>query len=318
MPRKGRIKPRDEETYYHVMNRVCGEPGHYPFGDVEKAKFISMLKKWTSFFTVEVMGFQIMGNHYHITCYAPAEVLSPAATAERYNRFYDGTKPTLHSDAPDCAEVAESMRDISCFMGRLQQQFSTWFNGSRPKRRRGSLWAGRFKSTILERDTALWECLCYIEMNAVRAGLAKDAADYRFGSWGEWCGTGCHPFADNLLKHLLAYEGSEARATTLEEIQTRFRVDLARRTALENPTSTAEIEDAMAVAAQRPRFIVRLDRRIRYWSDGLVIGSKLFVQKMAARGDGIEKALRHRLQRAKRSGNDIDLWSYRRLNSIQD
>jgi len=116
---------------------------------------------------------------------------------------------------------------------------------------------------------------------------------------------------------LRAYEGSEARAATLEDVQTRLRIDLARRTALENPTSTTdEIEASMAAAAQRPRFVLRLDRRIRYWTDGLVVGSKKFVLETAARLDGTDKAQRHRLQQAERAGHGVGLWAYRRLNTI--
>jgi len=65
-------------------------------------------------------------------------------------------------------------------------------------------------------------------MNAWRAGLVDDPADYRFGSWGEWCATGTHPFADNLEKHIVAFEGEYVRARTLDEIQARFRVEFAR------------------------------------------------------------------------------------------
>ncbi|OGV95306.1 MAG: hypothetical protein A3K19_33895 [Lentisphaerae bacterium RIFOXYB12_FULL_65_16] len=317
MPRAARIKPADIGAYYHLMNRIAGESGQYPLGDVEKAKFVSLLKEATRFFTVEVIGFHIMGNHWHVVCFAPADVLSAVDTAARYNRFYDGRKPVLDPADGRCLRIARNLRDIGCFIGWVQQRFTSWFNRTRtPRRRRGTLWADRFKSIPLQRDTALWECLCYIEMNAARAGIVQDPAEYRFGSWGEWCATGQHPFAENLLRHLPAYEGTQARATTLDGIQAEFRVELARRQVLMAGGSEADVDAAMDAAARPPGFVLRLDRRVRYWTDGLAIGSKAFVQEMAARVYGTEAVMRHRLQRATRHGIATDLWAYRRLNAI--
>jgi REP element-mobilizing transposase RayT len=315
MPRCARIKPDDTGTYYHLTNRIAGMPGDFPFDDVEKQKMVSFIKELSGFFTVEVLAFQVMGNHTHVVCFAPADVLPAGAAAERYNRFYGGIKPFLRPDDPYCLTVAEQMRDVSHFMGRLQQRFTSWFNRTRTPRRRGTLWAQRFKSVILERDTALWNCLCYVEMNAVRAGLVSDAADYRFGSWGEWCGTGRHPFGESLRKHLTAYEGETARARTLDQIQQRFRVEFARLTTAESGACTGEIDAAMQQAAPSPSFVLRLDRRVRYWTDGLIIGSKTFVRETAARVWDADRVERHRLQRA-HGPTAAELYAYRRLHAI--
>jgi hypothetical protein len=53
------------------------------------------------------------------------------------------------------------------FIRELQQPFTRWFNRTRPVRRHGSLWGGRFKNTILENGLAVWDCWKYIEMNPV-------------------------------------------------------------------------------------------------------------------------------------------------------
>ena len=42
----------------------------------------------------------------------------------------------------------------------------------------------------LEGNTALWDCLTYVEMNPVRAGLAEAPGDYRFSTWGRMVGGG--------------------------------------------------------------------------------------------------------------------------------
>ena len=84
--RIARVKPKTG-TYYHIINRVAGEPGWYPFGDVERQKFVDLVEKFSHLFTVEVLAYQTMGNHYHILCYAPAERLSVAEAVARHNAF---------------------------------------------------------------------------------------------------------------------------------------------------------------------------------------------------------------------------------------
>ena len=88
-------------------------------------------------------------------------------------------------------------------MRHLQHLYSAWYNRSRPIRRRGPLWAGRFKNTVLEDGAALWACWTYIERNPVRAGMVEDAADYRFCSYGRGRQSGRHPFAAALEAHLI-------------------------------------------------------------------------------------------------------------------
>lgn len=47
----------------------------------------------------------------------------------------------------------------------------------------GSLWQGRYKSILIEKDEYLMECGRYIERNPVRAGIVSDPKDYKFSSF---------------------------------------------------------------------------------------------------------------------------------------
>jgi putative transposase len=44
--------------------------------------------------------------------------------------------------------------------------------------RTGTLWEGRYRSTLIQAERHLLTCMAYIDLNPVRAGLANDAADY--------------------------------------------------------------------------------------------------------------------------------------------
>ena len=54
--------------------------------------------------------------------------------------------------------------------------------------RTGTLWEGRYKSTIIQAERYLLACMVYIDLNPVRAGLAADPRDYPWSSHGHYLG----------------------------------------------------------------------------------------------------------------------------------
>lgn len=50
-------------------------------------------------------------------------------------------------------------------------------------RRTGSLWEGRFKSSLVESEKYCLACYRYIELNPVRAGMYSDPGDYEWSSF---------------------------------------------------------------------------------------------------------------------------------------
>jgi putative transposase len=54
--------------------------------------------------------------------------------------------------------------------------------------RTGTLWEGRYKSTVIEADRYLLDCMAYIDLNPVRAGLVSQASDYPWSSHGHYSG----------------------------------------------------------------------------------------------------------------------------------
>ncbi len=47
----------------------------------------------------------------------------------------------------------------------------------------GHLWQGRFKNPIIQADNYLLQCLKYIELNPVRAGIVKTPQEYKWSSY---------------------------------------------------------------------------------------------------------------------------------------
>jgi putative transposase len=54
--------------------------------------------------------------------------------------------------------------------------------------RTGTLWEGRYRSTLIETDRYLLACMAYIDLNPVRAGLVSEASDYAWSSHGFYTG----------------------------------------------------------------------------------------------------------------------------------
>lgn len=63
-------------------------------------------------------------------------------------------------------------------LGRRYVQYANCFY-----RRTGSLWEGRFKSSVVQAESYLLACQRYIELNPVRAGMVADPGQYRWSSY---------------------------------------------------------------------------------------------------------------------------------------
>ena len=315
--RHPRLKPDHADTWHHCYNRIVGDAGNYPFTDADKARFITILKRVAEFYTVRVVAYAIMGNHFHLILQAPVEKPTEAEAAARYKAFHNGQREIKPGTAI-CRQWTERLRDVSWLMRHYQHLCTNWYNRTSAAKRRGTLWSGRFKNTILEDGEALWNCWSYVEANPLRAGLVDDAADYRFTSYGEWAQGGRHPFAAALEGCLAPALPFQQEITTVKEamalLETRFSDEFPPK-AEPSGTENETVADEAIAACQR--FTLTLKRRVRYWTDGLVIGTELFVRETMGRVRKPAAVARHRLDKAASDNDGKDnatICSWRRLN----
>lgn len=71
-------------------------------------------------------------------------------------------------------------------MQALGRSYVRYFNDRH--QRTGTLWEGRYKSTLIESGRYLLTCMAYIDLNPVRAQLAANPADYAWSSYGHYAG----------------------------------------------------------------------------------------------------------------------------------
>lgn len=76
---------------------------------------------------------------------------------------------------------AERSEAPGALMKALGQRYVQYVN--RIYQRSGTLWEGRFRSSLTQDDTYLLTCQRYIELNPVRAGMVAHPAQYRWSSY---------------------------------------------------------------------------------------------------------------------------------------
>ena len=80
-------------------------------------------------------------------------------------------------------ETADGLPQMMQAVGR---RYVRWFNDAQG--RSGTLWEGRYKSTVIDTNQYLLTCMAYFDLNPVRAGLVGQAADYAWSSHGHYIG----------------------------------------------------------------------------------------------------------------------------------
>ena len=233
------------------------------------------------------------------------------------------------------ARFTYRMHNLSEFMKGLLIRFTRWFN--RMHSRSGTLWEERFKSVIVESGVAARTMAAYIDLNPVRAGMVKDPADYRWSSYGEAVGGGNRgngkKAREGLVRACFCDQGVGFEAEKWQEVSRLYRqlmgfalgrkperVDVAgagNRVA-QNTLNTAEMLESKdnGTVLKDLSMAQMLHCRVRYFTDGAVIGSKEFVNEAFARARERFSSKRKdgaREMRGSGSGAKGTLWSARDL-----
>lgn len=66
-------------------------------------------------------------------------------------------------------------------MRHVNWRYSRYANDT--QERTGSIWEGRYRASLVDAETYFFACMRYIELNPVRAGMAKTPRDYRWSSY---------------------------------------------------------------------------------------------------------------------------------------
>jgi hypothetical protein len=202
------------------------------------------------------------------------------------------------------ARFTYRMHNLSEFMKTLLQRFTCWFN--RTHERTGTLWEQRYKSVIVESGDAARTIAAYIDLNPVRARMVSDPADYRWSSYGEAIGGGTKGNGNKARMGLIsACRTQNSKHETLNSNEEDYSAEKWKETsriyrrvmglALGRKKGNAKLGEVIAGANMNDEEMIAskdngtvlpdlgiakmLHARVRYFTDGAVIGSKSFVNE---------------------------------------
>lgn len=134
---------------HHVIQR--GNNRQSIFVDREDFEtMLSLLADNAQKYSVAVHAYVLMDNHFHL--------LATPATAE----------------------------GLPQMMQAVGRRYVQYFN--RRHARTGTLWEGRYRSTVLQPERYLLPCMVYLDTNPVRTGEVAQASDYAWSSHARWTG----------------------------------------------------------------------------------------------------------------------------------
>jgi len=198
--RKRQVSLQDT-PYYHCISRcvrrafLCGED---PFTgqsfEHRRGWLEEKLLALTEVFAIKVCAYAIMSNHYHTVLFVDEKQANDWSIAEvlaRWHKLYKGTlltqqycrgdklDDTLVDIVHATAEVyRKRLMKISWFIGNLNEKIAR--DANREDNCTGRFWEGRFKSQALLYEAALAACMAYVDLNPIRAKIAKtpETSDY--------------------------------------------------------------------------------------------------------------------------------------------
>jgi putative transposase len=236
-------------------------------GDREKDYLLALIKRLSNFYFAEVLG--ILSSRKPLPPPWSGCTRRTAIQKRKSGRGTTGVtgrKRRRLSTMPGCTSCAEKLGDVSEYVKEIKQSFSRHYNKLHQKK--GYFWAERFKSVIVESGEALMNCLAYIELNPVRAGLVKRPEDYR------WCSLGYHVQTRNKGGFLsLDFGLQEFGLKSGRERLRHFRRFVYEKGGLEG----------LDKECKRDFEVRKVDRflfRTRYFTDSGIIGSKAYVSDL--------------------------------------
>jgi putative transposase len=134
---------------HHVIQR--GNNRQLIFVSAEDHQFLlDLLDEYARKFAVALHAYVLMSNHFHLLA------------------------------TPQTEEGLPQM------MQAVGRRYVRYFNDRNS--RSGTLWEGRYRSTLIQTDRYLLACMAYIDLNPVRAGMVGAAADYPWSSHRHYTG----------------------------------------------------------------------------------------------------------------------------------
>lgn len=134
---------------HHIIQRGNDRQAIFRDDD-DRRQMLDLIESQSREYRVAIHAYVLMDNHFHLLA------------------------------TPETADGVPRM------MQSVGRRYVRWFNDRHG--RSGTLWEGRYKSTLIETQRYLLACMVYIDLNPVRAGMAAQARDFAWSSHAHYAG----------------------------------------------------------------------------------------------------------------------------------
>ncbi|MFG0287837.1 MAG: transposase [Rhodopirellula sp. JB044] len=183
----------------HVYNRTCRRcflMGDDPLSgknfDHRKVWIEDTLKQFAGAFGIDLLGFAILSNHFHLILRTRPDVVATWDEEEVARRWLLLCPQRRKSDASACEpneaeiksiagcpvrceEIRRRLSNISWWMRLLCQRIA--MRANREEEETGRFWQDRYRATKLVDEASLLACAAYVDLNPIRAAICQKLED---------------------------------------------------------------------------------------------------------------------------------------------
>jgi len=285
-PRKSLVS-LDATPYYHCVSRcvrrafLCGEDSVSGKSYEHRRGWIEQrLLALADIFAIDIAAYAVMSNHYHVVLHInqPAALgWSDMEVVERWHHLFKGSifsqrfsrgESLRESEKivlfEQIAQWRERLMSLSWFMRCTNEAIAREAN--KEDEATGRFWEGRFKSQALLDEKALAACMVYVDLNPIRAYIAKSPETSHFTSVKQRIG--------EIIKNKKKHSTRPADNTTLfpfagyprKNMPDGLPFRLSDYIELVEWTGRVIREDkCSAISASLPPLLERLDIDERHW-----------------------------------------------------
>ena len=277
MPRVRRrfLEASAEVGIYHCINRcvrrafLCGADSVTGKNfDHRRQKIQDRLEYLAGAFGIDVLGFAVMSNHFHVILRNRPDVVqnwNDLEVAQRWLAIFpkrrddDGNAlpptefelSTITAIPNRLAEVRKRLSDVSWFMRCLVEPIAREAN--KEDQVTGSFWEGRYKCQPLLDESALAACLAYVDLNPIRAQIAETPETSKYTS---------------------VYERIRAAVTEAGQLTTELADQHAATTSLEPKDESATATAPNPTQPDHEPLETKPERPIGEWLSQFVLSEK--------------------------------------------
>ena len=184
LPRCQQVDP-SYTPYYHCVSRcvrrafLCGRDNVTGFDFEHRRGWIERrLQELAGIFAIDLCAYAVMSNHYHVVLRLDTSRLASWSDDEVVDRWrhlhrlpegFDAATPDVRAGL--LAIWRARLGSLSWFMKCVNEPLARLAN--REDGCKGRFWEGRFRSQALLDESSVLKCMAYVDLNPVRAGVAR-------------------------------------------------------------------------------------------------------------------------------------------------